>query len=183
MRSFAEGRIIVETVDITLAKVDAVVNAANSTLLGGGGVDGAIHSRGGPTIVEECRDIRRHRYPDGLPPGKAVVTGAGRLPSKYVIHTVGPVWRGGNENEDDVLANAYRNSLLLAGETGIRTVAFPAVSTGIYGFPMDRAARIAFATVRDYLASHGLPRTVHFVLFSDRDMRVFLREISGLAGT
>ncbi|MBA2245126.1 MAG: O-acetyl-ADP-ribose deacetylase, partial [Gemmatimonadetes bacterium] len=119
--------------DITEQQVDAVVNAANSTLLGGGGVDGAIHRRGGPEILAECREIRRTRYPEGLPTGEAVATTAGDLPAKRVIHTVGPVWQGGEAGEPELLAAAYRSSLERAREEGLRTLAFPAISTGVYG--------------------------------------------------
>jgi O-acetyl-ADP-ribose deacetylase (regulator of RNase III) len=178
---YEDGRIIVERGDITESRVDAVVNAANSSLLGGGGVDGAIHAKGGDAILDECRDIRRRRYPDGLPAGKAVITGGGDLPAKHVIHTVGPIWRDGSSDEDRVLEHAYRNSLGIATETGIGTVAFPAISTGVYGFPKDRAARIAFTTVRDYLRGHSLPRVVRFVMFSERDETEFLDAIRDVA--
>jgi O-acetyl-ADP-ribose deacetylase (regulator of RNase III) len=157
--------------DITEQQVDAVVNAANSTLLGGGGVDGAIHRRGGPAILEECREIRRTRYPDGLPPGEAVRTGGGELPARYVIHTVGPIWRGGGAGEDELLASAYRNSLECAREAGARSIAFPSISTGAYGFPIERAAPIALDAIRDYLREHPDTFTeVRLVLFSDADL-------------
>lgn len=157
--------------DITDQTVDAIVNAANSTLLGGGGVDGAIHRRGGPAILEECREIRRTSYPDGLPTGEAVMTGAGRLPARHVIHTVGPIWRGGHSGEPELLAAAYRNSLGLALEAGLRTIAFPSISTGAYGFPIDRAAPIALGTVRDFLQEHQHTLSeVRFVLFSEDDL-------------
>lgn len=160
--------------DITDQAVDAIVNAANSTLLGGGGVDGAIHRRGGPTILEECRELRRTRYPDGLPTGEAVLTGAGDLPARHVIHTVGPIWRGGNAGEPELLAAAYRNSLALAREAGLRSIAFPSISTGAYGFPTDRAAPIALGTVRDFLREHQRPiTTVRFVLFSADDLAIY----------
>lgn len=157
--------------DITEQEVDAVVNAANSTLLGGGGVDGAIHRRGGPAILEECRELRRTRYPDGLPTGKAVATGGGELAAQYVIHTVGPVWRGGAAGEDDLLASAYRNSLERAREVGARVVAFPSISTGAYGFPVERAAPIALRTIRAYIREHPDTFTeVRLVLFSSADL-------------
>ncbi|MGC9311443.1 MAG: O-acetyl-ADP-ribose deacetylase, partial [Sediminispirochaetaceae bacterium] len=159
MAEFFEGRLIVQTGDITAMQVEAVVNAANSSLMGGGGVDGAIHRRGGPSILDECREIRSHQYPEGLPAGKAVITGGGSLPAAHVIHTVGPVWHGGNRNEDATLAQAYANSLQLASETGIKTIAFPAISTGVYGFPKARAARIVFQTVGEFIRHHNLPRT------------------------
>jgi O-acetyl-ADP-ribose deacetylase (regulator of RNase III) len=156
--------------DITDQEVDAVVNAANSSLLGGGGVDGAIHARGGPEILAACRELRASALPDGLPAGQAVATTAGRLPATWVIHTVGPV-HSRSEDRSGVLASAYRESLRVAEELGARTVAFPAVSAGAYGWPLDDAARIAVATVR----SHD-PRSVaevRFVLFGRATYDVF----------
>lgn len=155
--------------DITVQEVDAIVNAANSRLAGGGGVDGAIHRRGGPTIMEETRQ----KYPDGCPTGSAVISGAGRLKAKYVIHAVGPVWRGGTNQEAELLASAYRRSLQLAVEHQCQSVAFPALSTGAYGYPIDQAAQIALKTVRDFLAEHGRPELVRFVLFDERAYRHF----------
>jgi O-acetyl-ADP-ribose deacetylase (regulator of RNase III) len=142
------GRLEALSGDITTFDVDAIVNAANSTLLGGGGVDGAIHAAGGPEIMEDCRRIRKDRYPRGMPAGEAVVTGAGKLPCKYVIHTVGPVWSGGGSDEDQILAAAYRNSLDLAAEIGAHTLAYPAISTGVYGYPKDLAAKVAWKSSR-----------------------------------
>ena len=136
--------------DITKVTVDAIVNAANSSLLGGGGVDGAIHRAGGPQILEECRKIRDRQ--GGCATGQAVITTGGRLPARYVIHTVGPVWNGGGHGEDGLLADAYRNSLALALEHGCRTVAFPNISTGVYRFPPDPAARSVQETVKRFLA-------------------------------
>jgi len=147
--------------DITLEEVDAIVNAANSQLAGGGGVDGAIHRRGGPTIMQETDA----RYPEGCPTGSAVITGAGRLKAKHVIHAVGPVWSGGSRGEADRLAGAYHRCLELAVEHGCQSIAFPALSTGAYRFPMDQAARIALRTVIDYLQETGKPAMVRFVLF------------------
>ncbi len=177
MAEFFEGRLVVQTGDITVLQVDAVVNAANSGLMGGGGVDGAIHRRGGPSILDECREIRSHQYPEGLPAGKAVITGGGKLPAAHVIHTVGPVWHGGNRNEDATLAQAYTNSLQLASETGIKTIAFPAISTGVYGFPKSRAAKIVFQTVGEFIRHHNLPRTIYMVFFSSVDEKIFLDTI------
>ncbi|MFG2946912.1 O-acetyl-ADP-ribose deacetylase [Streptomyces adustus] len=149
--------------DITRQSVDAVVNAANSSLLGGGGVDGAIHRRGGPAILEDCRRLRASQYGKGLPTGQAVATTAGELDARWVIHTVGPVWSSG-EDRSALLASCYRESLRVADELGARTVAFPAVSTGIYGWPMDDGARIAVETVR---AADTSVEEVRFVLFDE----------------
>jgi O-acetyl-ADP-ribose deacetylase (regulator of RNase III) len=148
--------------DITLQQVDAIVNAANSTLLGGGGVDGAIHRRGGPAILEECRALRASRYGEGLPTGQAVATTAGDLPARWVIHTVGPVYAK-REDRSHLLASTYRESLRVADELGAETVAFPAVSAGIYGWPLDSAASIAVSTVRSTPTEVA---EVRFVLFS-----------------
>jgi O-acetyl-ADP-ribose deacetylase len=155
--------------DITDVEVDAVVNAANSSLLGGGGVDGAIHRRGGPEILAACRELRATRYPDGLPTGQAVSTTAGRLPARWVIHTVGPVHTAG-EDRSGLLASCYRESLRVADELGAATVAFPAVSAGVYGWPIDDAARIAVTTVRD---TPTAVRVARFVLFSDAVFTAF----------
>jgi O-acetyl-ADP-ribose deacetylase (regulator of RNase III) len=155
--------------DITGQHVDAVVNAANSTLLGGGGVDGAIHRRGGPEILAECKKVRADRYPDGLPTGQAVATTAGRLPARWVIHTVGPVWSK-RDDRSALLESCYRESLRVADELGAGSVAFPAVSAGIYGWPLDDAARIAVETVR--AADTGVV-LVRFVLFGDDAYRAF----------
>lgn len=155
--------------DITEQDVDAVVNAANSTLLGGGGVDGAIHRRGGPAILAACREIRATTYPNGMPPGHAVATTAGDLPARWVIHTVGPIWAP-DEDRSDVLVSAYRESLRLANTLGARTVAFPAISTGVYGWPMDDGARIAIETTR---STETAVDEVRFVLFDDVAYRAF----------
>jgi O-acetyl-ADP-ribose deacetylase (regulator of RNase III) len=157
--------------DITEAGVDAVVNAANSSLLGGGGVDGAIHRRGGPDILAACRELRTTRYPDGLPTGQAVATTAGRLLARWVIHTVGPVYTAG-EDRSALLASCYRESLRVADELGVATVAFPAVSAGVFGWPLDNAARIAVDTVRTTPTSVTIAR---FVLLSDDILSTFRR--------
>ena len=156
--------------DITKQAVDAIVNAANSSLMGGGGVDGAIHRAGGRAIHDECKAIvaRQGR----LPTGQAVITTAGRMPSKHVVHTVGPVWHDGHADEDALLANAYRNSLALAAANGCRTVAFPSISTGVYSFPIDRAARIALRTLLDEIPKHDLDE-VRMVLFGSRDLEIY----------
>ncbi|ALE73075.1 macro domain-containing protein [Pseudonocardia sp. EC080610-09] len=161
--------IVTERGDITETVVDAVVNAANSSLLGGGGVDGAIHRRGGPAILAECRRLRADTWPDGLPTGRAVATTAGDLPARWVIHTVGPVYAT-SEDRSHLLASAYRESLRVADELGAGTVAFPAVSAGVYGWPIDDAARIAVATARDTPTS---VRQVRFVLFGDDVLQAF----------
>lgn len=158
--------------DITEQSVDAVVNAANSSLLGGGGVDGAIHRRGGPEILADCRRLRASHYGKGLPTGQAVATTAGRLPARWVIHTVGPVWQR-DEDRSALLASCYRESLRVAGELGARTVAFPAISTGIYGWPLDDGARIAVCTVREAALAAGSVEEVRFVLFDETAYRAF----------
>jgi O-acetyl-ADP-ribose deacetylase (regulator of RNase III) len=163
--------------DITLQETEAIVNAANTSLLGGGGVDGAIHRAGGPKILEECKAIRAKQ--GGCPTGEAVITSGGNMKAKYVIHTVGPVWSDGNRNEEQLLRNAYYNSLNLAGEKGIKSVSFPSISTGVYRFPIDKASRIALNTVKEFLQKHSFVE-VRFVLFSERDLKVYedaLKEI------
>jgi O-acetyl-ADP-ribose deacetylase (regulator of RNase III) len=160
--------------DITAQDTDAIVNAANSSLLGGGGVDSAIHRRGGPAILEECRALRATRYPQGLPTGEAVVTTAGALPARRVIHTVGPIWYGGTQGEAQLLANAYRNSLAQARLENLRTVAFPSVSTGAYGYPAQSAALVALRTVQDEISAHpDAFAEVRFVLFSSADLQTY----------
>lgn len=159
--------------DITDQSVDAIVNAANSSLLGGGGVDGAIHRRGGPAILEECRKLRASSYGRGLPTGQAVATTAGALDARWVIHTVGPV-HSTAEDRSDLLVSCYRESLRVADELGARTVAFPAVSAGIYGWPMDDAARIAIETVR---ATQTTVEEARFVLFDERAYAAFATQL------
>ncbi len=162
------------TGDITEQQADAIVNAANSSLLGGGGVDGAIHRRGGPAILAKCRQLRQTRYPDGLPAGQAVATTAGNLPARWVIHTVGPVYSR-KEDRSAVLASCYTSSLRVAGELGARTVAFPAVSAGIYGWPADDAARIAVATVSSAGSQLAEAR---FVLFTHEMRTAFAQALA-----
>jgi len=167
------ARITVLQGDITKMEVDAVVNAANSSLMGGGGVDGAIHRAGGPVILKECREIvaRQGRCERG----KAVITSGGNLPAKYVIHTVGPVWTGGNSNEANLLQNAYLNSLKLAIENGVETIAFPNISTGVYGFPNGKAAKIAIETVTQFLLKNDQIKLVYFVCFDQENYDIYDR--------
>ncbi len=174
-REFKVGNAIVRFVrgDITDMATDAIVNAANSSLMGGGGVDGAIHRKGGPQILAECKRIRDAEWPDGLPTGKAVITTGGNLQAKHVIHTVGPVWHGG-DNEAELLRSAYMNSLKLAISKGLRTIAFPSISTGAYGYPIQDAAQIAIGTAKAFLEAQDNLSEVVFVLFSERDLKVYL---------
>jgi O-acetyl-ADP-ribose deacetylase (regulator of RNase III) len=160
--------------DITEMETDAIVNAANSSLMGGGGVDGAIHRKGGPKIHEECKKIRATVWPEGLPTGKVIMTSAGNLKAKYVIHTVGPVWHGGNRDEPELLSQAYQNSLRIAVSNELKTVAFPSISTGVYGYPIGDASRIALKTVKDFLKKKGTLSEVVFVLFSEHDLKVYV---------
>lgn len=171
---FLEGRVRATVGDITRRRVDAIVNAANSSLLGGGGVDGAIHRAGGPSILEECREIRRVSFPEGLPTGEAVVTTAGLLLARRVIHTVGPVWGREGGREPLLLAACYRNSLSRATEHALSTVAFPSVSTGAYGYPREEAAAVSSRAVAEFLRGEETLREVHLVFFSEGDLRVFL---------
>jgi O-acetyl-ADP-ribose deacetylase len=156
--------------DITRLDVDAIVNAANSSLMGGGGVDGAIHRAGGPKILEECVKIRNRQ--GGCKTGEAVITTGGNLKAKYVIHTVGPVWSGGQANEDRLLKNAYANSLKLAAEHGLDSIAFPNISTGVYGFPKGRAAEIAVKTIHDFSEEHTFKRIV-FCCFDEENYKIY----------
>jgi len=159
--------------DITKLEVDAIVNAANSTLLGGGGVDGAIHRAGGGEILRECEELRRTRFPGGLPAGEAVMTTAGRLPAKKVIHTVGPIYGRHGGKEAQLLANCYQNSLNLAADGQLKTVAFPAISTGVYGYPKQEAAPIVSETIKNFLLADHRLENVLLVFFSEDDARIF----------
>ncbi|MCW4047828.1 MAG: O-acetyl-ADP-ribose deacetylase [Candidatus Bathyarchaeota archaeon] len=173
---FKVGKATVRLVmgDITEAETDAIVNAANSSLMGGGGVDGAIHRKGGPQILEECKRIRATEWPDGLLTGKAVITTGGNLKAKYVIHTVGPVWRGGNRGEPELLAQAYQKSLRLAVSKGLKTVAFPSISTGAYGYPVEEASLVALKAVKEFLEKEDNLDEVVFVLFSEHALEVYM---------
>ncbi len=174
-KKFVKGRVVVKVGDITKEDVDAIVNAANSTLMGGGGVDGAIHRAGGAEILKQCNDIRRTQYPQGLPTGEAVITSAGKMAARHVIHSVGPVFGGGGKEKADQLAACYRNSLALAGKKGLKTVAFPAISTGIYGYPLDQAVQVCSKAIQDSLASEVTVQEVRLVFFSQRDAALFLK--------
>lgn len=173
--SFLNGRARIKVGDITQENVDAIVNAANGTLMGGGGVDGAIHRAGGRAILEACREIRRDRYPDGLPTGEAVITTAGNLTAKYVIHTVGPVYGRGGPGKAELLAACYRNSLALAVTKELTTIAFPAISTGIYGYPQDEAANVASRAIERFLRDDRALEEVRLVFFAGGDAEVFLK--------
>jgi O-acetyl-ADP-ribose deacetylase (regulator of RNase III) len=168
--------------DITDQETDAIVNAANSTLLGGGGVDGAIHSKGGPKILEECKRLRATEWPDGLPTGNAAITSGGNLKAKYVIHTVGPVWRGGVYDEAKLLRRAYWNSLKFATTKGLKSIAFPSISTGAYGYPTEEASQVAVKAVKDYLEKEDKVEKVTFVLFSQRDFDIYINATKELLG-
>ncbi|MCH8222962.1 MAG: O-acetyl-ADP-ribose deacetylase [Chloroflexi bacterium] len=168
-------RIQIVQADITTLAVDAIVNAANNALLGGGGVDGAIHRAAGPELLEECRTL------GGCDTGDAKITGGYNLPANHVIHTVGPVWHGGDANEDALLASAYRRSLEVAAANGVRTLAFPAISTGVYGFPVDRAARIAVREVASYLEGHAEIDRVQLVCFGEQALGEFTMALTEIA--
>ncbi len=168
--------------DITEQDTDAIVNAANPSLMGGGGVDGAIHRKGGAEILNECRKIRKTLFPEGLLTGKAAATTAGRLKAKNVIHTVGPVWEGGSEGEPALLEEAYRNCLALAIKMGLKTISFPSISTGAYRYPIEKASRIAIRSVVEFLKENEGIEEVRFVLHSPQDLRIYeeaLKEILG----
>ncbi|MGD0495882.1 MAG: O-acetyl-ADP-ribose deacetylase [Candidatus Bathyarchaeia archaeon] len=159
--------------DITDLDADAIVNAANPTLMGGGGVDGAIHRKGGPTILEECKRITASKWPNGLPTGKSVITSGGDLRAKHVIHTVGPIWHGGSHSEPGLLADAYKNSLKLAASKKLKTLALPSISTGAYGYPAEKASRTALTTVKQFLERESTLREITFVLFTEHDFKVY----------
>ena len=163
--------------DITLETVDAIVNAANSRLAGGGGVDGAIHRAGGPSIMEECRRI------GGCPTGRTVATTAGRLKAKKILHTVGPIWRGGASGEPELLASCYRTALTLAHDLGLDVIAFPSISTGVYSYPLDAAAAIALETLAGFIENNDRPRLVRMVLFDATTMRAYTKALDRMKKT
>jgi O-acetyl-ADP-ribose deacetylase (regulator of RNase III) len=175
LASFLNEKVQVVVGDITKQNVDAIVNAANSTLLGGGGVDGAIHAKRGPKILEACRELRCARFPTGLPTGEAVLTTGGQLPAPHVIHTVGPIAAIGKEPNAAKLAACYRNSLALAAERGLRSIAFPAISTGAYGYPPERAAPVVSAAIESVLSAGSPVEQVRLVFFNEDDAKIFLK--------
>jgi O-acetyl-ADP-ribose deacetylase (regulator of RNase III) len=172
---FLDGRVIATTGDITRQDTDAIVNAANSTLLGGGGVDGAIHAAGGPRILEECREIREKTLARGLPPGQAVITTGGLLRARFVIHTVGPIYGRHDGNERKVLGSCYNNSLALAVANDLVSVAFPSISTGAFGYPRDEGAQVSSEAIQAFLTNDSSIKEVRLVFFSARDLNMFLR--------
>ncbi|HKC65329.1 MAG TPA: O-acetyl-ADP-ribose deacetylase [Pyrinomonadaceae bacterium] len=175
METFLNGRVRVLTGDITRQEADAIVNAANSSLLGGGGVDGAIHRVGGAQILEECLEIRRTRFSDGLPTGEAVITSGGQLPARYVIHTVGPIYGHHGGREAELLSNCYRNSLTVAHSHKLTSIAFPSISTGAFGYPREEAAAVASQAIADFLKDESSIYEVRLVFFSQGDLDTFLK--------
>lgn len=175
---FSKSKIKLIRGDITKLEVDAIVNAANSSLLGGGGVDGAIHKAGGRAIMEQCMAIRNRQ--GGCKTGEAVITTGGNLKAKYVIHTVGPVWNGGNNAEEELLSNCYRNSLTRAVENNVKTIAFPSISTGIYRFPKELAARVAVSEVTSFLKNYSTFEEVVFVCFDDMTYNIYSKLLKGI---
>jgi O-acetyl-ADP-ribose deacetylase (regulator of RNase III) len=173
--TFLHGRVEITVGDITVLEVDAIVNAADPSLLGGGGVDGAIHRAGGAEILRECEELRRTRFPDGLPTGEAVMTTAGRLPARAVIHTVGPIYGSHGGNEVQLLANCYSNSLNLAADGQMTSIAFPAISTGVYGYPREKAAPIVSDTMKNFFLGDERIEKVWLVFFKEDDAIEFLK--------
>jgi len=180
MRTFKanQTQIVLKQGDITEESCEGIVNAANSSLMGGGGVDGAIHRAGGPEIIKECKKIRDRQ--GKLPTGKAVITTAGNLNAEAVIHTVGPIWQGGDDQEKDLLAKAYKNSLIIAKENNLETICFPSISTGAYGFPIKKAAEIALKTIKDFCTEDQCYKEIRFILFSEEDYEVYLNKAKDL---
>jgi O-acetyl-ADP-ribose deacetylase (regulator of RNase III) len=177
-RTFEHGRLTLKEGDITKQETEAIVNAANSSLMGGGGVDGAIHRAGGPSILFECKEIVKSM--GRLPPGQAVITTAGDMPSRYVIHTVGPIWRGGGQDEARTLASCYTESLKLAQQRGIGSVSFPSISTGAYGYPLDEAARVSLETVARFLEEEDGVEEVVFVLWGKEALEAHRRALKDI---
>jgi O-acetyl-ADP-ribose deacetylase len=173
--TFLGGRVRLIVGDIAKQNVDVIVNAANWTLLGGGGVDGAIHRAGGTAILEECREIRKNQFPQGLPTGEAVITTAGSLPARFVIHTVGPIYGRHDGREAELLAACYKNSLRLAVENSMHSIAFPAISTGAFGYPPAKAAAVASQSIVEFLATDEFIKEVRLVFFSQSDLKTFLK--------
>ncbi len=173
--NFLDSRVVVKIGDITQEKTDAIVNAANAALLGGGGVDGAIHARGGSQITEECREIRRTKFPNGLPTGEAVITGSGNLPATFVIHTVGPIY-GMNQGRDaEILAKCYVNCLTLAAENNLQTIAFPSISTGAFLYPKHEAAKVSSNAIKGFLNQNETIKEIRLVFFSEPDALKFIK--------
>ena len=174
-QSFCEGRVTILVGDISQQQADVIVNAANSTLMGGGGVDGAIHHAGGAQILEECRELRRTRYPKGLPTGEAVITSGGKLAARHVIHTVGPIKGRAGDRDAQLLASCYRNCLTLAVEHDLRTIAFPSISTGAFGYPREEAALVSSEAIASFLSTDRLLKEVRLVFYKPGDANVFLK--------
>ena len=174
-KEYLDGKVLVKVGDITQEQTDAIVNAANKTLLGGGGVDGAIHRVGGKQILEECKKIRETEYLNGLPTGKAVITSGGNLFADFVIHTVGPIYSQENGKENELLANAYRNSLKVAVENNLKTIAFPSISTGAFYFPKHEAAKISSLAIKKFVQQDTLIEKIHLVFFSEKDAEMFIK--------
>lgn len=173
--TFFGERIVVLVGDITQQRVSAIVNAANSTLLGGGGVDGAIHRIGGPQILKECQRLRQTEYPEGLPTGQVAITTGGNLPAEYVIHTVGPIYGRNKEQDAQLLANCYENSLSCAAHYKLSSIAFPSISTGVFGYPKEEAAAVSSLAIKNWIAANDVVQQVRLVFFQPRDARVFLQ--------
>jgi O-acetyl-ADP-ribose deacetylase (regulator of RNase III) len=173
--AFLDGRVVILVGDITQQDTDAVVNAANRTLLGGGGVDGAIHRAGGPAILAACQVIRKTQYPQGLPTGEAVITTAGNMPARYVIHTVGPIYGQEAGREAELLAACYKNSLALALEHSLTSIAYPAISTGAFGYPASEAAAVSSTAISKFLQSNEVLKEVRLIFYQQRDARAFLQ--------
>jgi len=176
MFEFKVGSAIIELIigDITDMETEAIVNAANSTLMGGLGVDGAIHSKGGPEILEECKKIRTTLWPDGLPTGYATITLGGNLKAKYIIHTVGPIWHGGLQGEAELLKQTYRNTLKLATTKGLKTITFPSISTGTYGYPIEEASHIALKTIKTFLEKENTIEKIVIALYTKQAFNTYL---------